>query len=391
MFASTQELINGLTESVTFETLRLVVPPLIKLRVTDNIIMLSTNRAVSKFTTDIEKESNGTIIDHCGKYIVKPTPVVNFKYKGRVTEENFSTFEVYEAFDGSVVNLYFNKQWCISTINGYCVNNYKRYANTTYETAINMCIGDNVQTLDENLTYTFGFRHADFHPLPHDAPKVWLLQVFDRSTQTMLPLATMEEIAATYGFGLQKKIEIGYNEMFKNNKISLNRYLQNMKNQHFGYILKHNNELISIESLLGKKIRQLIYTLPKGVSDVKYCALRAYMSVKDYKLFGQLFPQYAYILHDLHLYFNNLTTMMVRSLRLEKGVTAKNQNHIMKNLQKCQIFTKGSIELYHALFPEFKTLREQWMINPHDYILAAVIMDNMRRVEYLDMFYEQLK
>lgn len=97
-----------------------------------------------------------------------PTPLID-QFNRRELLENFSSYTVEHAIDGTQLTAYWNDGWKLSTANGYDVGDLKWFGGKTFMEATAEVVGSEFfTTLDRNCSHTFVIRHPQFHPLEAD-------------------------------------------------------------------------------------------------------------------------------------------------------------------------------------------------------------------------------
>jgi hypothetical protein len=262
----------------------------------------------------LQYASNGIILDRLDnwKVLSLPSKVISYKYDSSVLRK-LSSYSVYYAIDGTVVTLYnYRGTWMLASANGMDVRNHIKFSGVTFWEALMSVFGDNklsLDTLDTAISYTLGFRHADFHPLnDRRSPTLWLISASC--------LSTLRDLNLQLGITKQpmvKEPNIKYINKMNNN--ALKTYLAN-GSAHYGFILRNATGNYVIESTLMKNIRLLMYhqskVMNKEYSKYLYLSMKAYLKPSTNKLFTDLFPQFMPYYTQITDFFNKLVVAIIR-------------------------------------------------------------------------------
>jgi hypothetical protein len=286
------------------------------------------------------QECNGLILDaNTWKILVYPPNTLSHNIDTELCNKLLvqGFYNIYKVEDGTCFNLYYYKnKWVISTSKGYEMNlvmwnkqyNYqdiiteilKKY-NHTWESFCNK--------LNKNNSYSFGFKHPEFHPFWEGRKdpiiKLWFIQSVnlnlgdkyylwanDKKSPIDIPL---QEICVERVYNLKS--------LYRKSYEAYNDYLKNKKCL-YGYILRSNNPTetglnsnLLIESSLMRTLRKSWYDnkIVKFCINNKYerkkiIPLFAYLDNTSKETFLKLFPIYK------HLYsiFNNKTYVLVDNI-----------------------------------------------------------------------------
>ena len=153
----------------------------------------------------IQREFIGLVFDaRTWQLLVAPPPAFNLRPAARDVDALLAenAYECIRVEDGTVVTLYcwnhpqLGATWALATSNGYDVSSLywmgpKTYAEVVFDimsrlhpefvaaTGAALVLGPARLTfaaLDPGYSYTFGFRHHDFHPIRSDPERVWQIQ-----------------------------------------------------------------------------------------------------------------------------------------------------------------------------------------------------------------------
>lgn len=286
-------------------------------------ILITHNRLgeVNELTTN----ANGIVYDAVTKRVLcvpSPSLVYNPTNEQVAAAIKIPNTKVYEAADGTTVNLYYDgTNWCMGTIHAWDISGYTWIGPKTYreqfdETAKHY--GFNWDQLDKTLTYTVGFRCADFHALRFDPPRCWLISA--QSNETMQPVVVEtkfpSQVEVTNTSNLLETAAKSYSDF-----IYAIRTNQRDIPINYGYIVKSATGSLFIESSLMKRVRQLLYNFPKnGVildnrNRQQYVLLKAYLNYIRIDEFLLIFPQFKQQFETFTSFFNTLTDRIIEMLR----------------------------------------------------------------------------
>lgn len=290
-------------------------------------VILTSDRLKGDFKNLLTQQCNGVVLEYPTWNVLSVPPMMfNPKFNVKFISKNLNQYTFYKAVDGTVVTLYYyNNNWCMSSSNGYEINKFQWMGDKTYEQALRDVLNKypdfSFDKLDKRRCYTIGFRHSDFHPLLSDPASAWFIQSteIDNSSEHNFALSTSDDII---GLPLQTKVVIETQDQFYNALTQCNNALNNYMNSvrrndgkdisalsiNYGLVIRGNfttlgaSANIFIESELMKKIRQLMYNLPKDhgrnqinhSNRMEYTILRAYLNYTSARyMFINLFPQFA--------------------------------------------------------------------------------------------------
>jgi len=303
-----------------------------------------SNRKKSNFSNPLSAEANGIITEYdedLNKWEIIMVPTCNFntsliKMSNVEHFYNQKFYNVYKAYDGTIINLYYYRgEWKISTNKGYDVTNLPINEKYTYQELFLYLLSSypefNIDNLDINKTYTFCMKYDKIH-------------LFKEINSSSNYIIFIQSVNLNENFNINENENIGlpiqekYNnmlfvELFTNKKKSLNDYKNYFKNNNtnyennYGYILKSNNKQITqqfsniyLESELMKNIRKLIYDHRFLSEEIIQNNLYTYnmtllniiknIITNNNDDFKKIFPQYSkkydivkqFLLNDLHLH-----------------------------------------------------------------------------------------
>jgi len=236
---------------------------------------------------------------------------------------------IYAANDGTTVNLYHDgKRWCMGTIHAWDVSGYTWIGPKTYREQFEAAAhqyGFKWELLDPTITYTVGFRCADFHGLPFDPPRCWLISAQSRDTMGTVPVTTTlpNQVTVSKPDGGSEAAAKYLSDQAAGALKSTLTALRTgaVPSVNYGYIIQTASTTWYLESSLMRKIRTCLYNLPKsGValdnnSRLTYALVKTYLNSYRHDEFLGLFPQHANTFQLYTRFFNEFTDRVINLLR----------------------------------------------------------------------------
>jgi hypothetical protein len=280
-------------------------------------VIFSTGR---RTPNELTSETNGAVmIQENGKWrpLVIPGRTLRTDINSRFTDANLDNFDIYHINEGTCINLYAwdseakeeSNPWRISTTKGYDMTQVKWAGKKTYLDVLHEVLQATghdpdafFKSLDPAQSYTFGFRHPDFHPW-QDEHTMWFIQ-----------RATLDGGEINYdleldGIDIPGQTPVNVQQLkvlFRSLGPALDKYLKGEK-PNFGYILRKKPGVVMnaehhhmlLESSLLRAIRSMFYssTLTQtatkfGYDREKYIVIKAFLTANSNKTFFGLFPRY---------------------------------------------------------------------------------------------------
>lgn len=324
-------------------------------------MFITASRARSDFNVPIVRQANGAIvaIEDAVEYdetrlrariMLVPTNEFNikFKYEDILNNINKDLYDVYAIHDGTLVNLYYDKNhvtaagvgsWLFATKKCFNVSGVE-WRGTQYDVVIQELIRDyklDLSKLSKVKTYTIGFKHPAFHPFGQPAEwapgkrenwiqSAWFIQAHNNLTGEVV--LDNDEMPIPE----QEKVKLPLS-VFRDLKLTLKNYINDPdKAPNFGYILRSRDPSktgtmcdVLLESSLWREIRKHIYQVPfiedrevrtvheQHFKDMNYVILESYLDFTKYKIFLSLFQQYK----PYYERFDKFITSMVDMIHVE--------------------------------------------------------------------------
>lgn len=289
-----------------------------------NVMIFSTLHSSRNALNNVyTQECNGLILEQkTWKPLVVPCRSLRFNIDTDVSNKflHQGLYHIYKAQDGTCFNMYYyNNAWVISTGKGYNMNAVSWASGKTYKDVITEClerIGLTWETftmqLDKKLSYSFGFKHPEFHKFyeggDSEIYRVWFIQSvnLDASSNQYLWASDRTPIAIIESQSLHHEPVNNLKELYKSASCALEDFITN-KQVCYGFILRSVNfettgyhSDLFIESSLMRTIRQIWYE--NNIVDLCHknqwnketaITLNAYLDSSKVETFQTLFPQYS--------------------------------------------------------------------------------------------------
>lgn len=353
-------------------------------------VIITHNRNESDFTHPITFQCNGFILDASNNWnaLAVPCEAFNPKTSLRAVSQNYTAnkYKIYKISDGTIITLYYyNDHWVLGTTNGYEMNNMRWMGPKTYEEMFNEITRFypefSLDKFDKKYSYCIGFKHHSNQIFTNEPQHAWFIQ------RTNLETLISDTVNKT-GLPLQKptKIIFNYKDLINTNDKALRNYLRTSERPiHYGYILRGDfgelgeNSNVLLESTLIKKIRQLVYNLPREstitfthFNRLEYVILRAYINYSNRKIFIDLFPQFSKYYDIYREFINNLVYRIVQCYR--------NRNIKLRPTQK--------VDQLASIFIGY--INKGAKINSFDDNCKSIIYDYVVDIEYIDLYCDAL-
>lgn len=299
-------------------------------------LLITHDKLATKFTSELAFRANGVVYDvDTHRVLCVPSQACNYKPKHDLITANFDRMRVYRVQDGTILNLYYaDGKWCMGSANGYDVSEYRWIGDNTYRQEFAAICAKypefSFDKLDRGNTYVVGFRCASFHPLKTDASKAWFVAAYNNST--------FEEVVVDVGFPAQAEVTgVGFDALLLNCADAYKAYCADRTVHNYGYILRgpfdscSESSNVMLESSLLKKVRKLMYNLPKksvvahlinNTNRMEYNALKSYLTYNIRGEFVAMFPEYEPMYKKYGVFIAAVIDKMVKCYR-NKNLRAK--------------------------------------------------------------------
>jgi hypothetical protein len=289
-------------------------------------IIFTADRNNTEFNNELSQLCDGLILEYPSwKVLSVPAPMFNPRFGKNTVIRHLDEYSIYELKDGTSVTAYwYANAWHFSTANGYSVNSYKWFSESTYEQIIRDVLAIypefSFDKLSKTKSYTFGFRHHDFHPLLGDPKRAWFIQCCDLSKLNCKDPQLDINLSVNVGIPLQETIAKPkvtcnadvLNWMSWHNSQSLRDFMntKSLKTPtiRYGFVFRRKSSAnesmfndIIYESDLFLTIKRLVYNLPKYKMPttamtpkmrMDFVTLRAFLGTDTRYEFMDLFPQF---------------------------------------------------------------------------------------------------
>lgn len=381
-------------------------------------VIISTERFNNTFAHPVSFQCNGLVLDSdTWEVLSYPVPVCKTIYNKKALTEGVrqSKYEIYRIRDGTVVTLYWyepEQRWCMSSANGFQINNYKWMGDTTYEEAL-MKLSENYEGfsfdgLDKKKCYTVGFRYHDFHPFLQDPESIWFIQSCDLgelNANNKLNIITSTGDAPTEVEMLERQTSILVKpedaDRFMKNMVSDCRSSTNdvlratgTPNIVYGFIFRdptntygeHSN--VVIESELMKVLRRLLYNFNDVKRDnritvdhtnrMSFIVVRSYLNYMYRSLFIQLMPQFALQYDQYTKTTNSVVSKIIYYLR--------NRNA----RQRASVAGNRKTTFDEVVYGLTDYVSKNSRVNVHDSNTKSIIYDMVVTPNFTHMYYKLL-
>lgn len=358
-------------------------------------LILRLKKNITTIPPLIYYHCNGLVLDAINW---KPlaVPPIAFNKKAKIEDVDYKNYDIVKVIDGTVVTLYYDNKWCISSSNGYDVSQYYwmgplTYAEIIYDLlerlypevikklGISLLNSDSIHfdNLNRSYSYTIGFRHHNFHPLLKDPETIWNIQhVALRSTHS----TGRASLEVKYDDGICgiKNQEIIDNDTFKP------IHLTNTEDLHYGYILRTKNPYkypsILFDSPLLKKIKKNIYNYPSNTirqyitheNRYDYVVIKNYFNKFERNDMLQLYPQF---LERYNLYTKCINETIQCMISMLKNKIS-NENKPINVHPAINILAMSLI----------KHIAKFEAMDPHNENTESVLKDYIMNIEYSVLF-----
>jgi hypothetical protein len=379
-------------------------------------VLLTTNRAKANFARELIRTCNGVVLEYPSwKVLSVPAPMFNLRFRMTDVVNNIDSYSIYEIKDGTTVTLYwYGEKWCMSSTNGFDVSDYEWMGPTPYMkalTAITKMYPDfSFDKLDRDRTYTVGFRHHEFHPLLSDSEKMWLIQSCDLNALNAENPSLDISLTTNIGIPLQTNATFSglrgsrlFDMMCDKNNNAFMQYMSTIRTSqpeiHYGYVLRSDStdnyvSNVMLESELLKKVRTLMYNLPKrtyaeavpvtAINRLKYTILRAYLSCPNKYDFLNLFPQFTEQYRTYDTLFSKLSNRIISALR-NRNTRNTITDSAFKNAR-----SDMNARIDKLAFSLVKHIEDCGRINAMDPQGPNIVLDFMMDRKHLDLYYTYL-
>lgn len=250
-------------------------------------------------------ECAGVVIEYPSlRVLALPPPPTTDKYRSNFIIENFDSYTVEYAVDGTLVTAYwYDGGWRLSSTNGYDVTDMQWIGPRTYMELLTGIVGASFfDGLNKNNSYTIIFHTPEFHPVDPTPAAVSICSVdlakYNDSYEYVTvpnPLPGPRVYVPLNGPTPAKK----YRSIVNICTNSLSSYIRMDVSPVYGFILRPATcslPTILIRSELGKFLRDTIYNVPKTAplaaeNRLNYMILRAWLSYQHRFTLAQLMPE----------------------------------------------------------------------------------------------------
>lgn len=242
-------------------------------------VSLSTKKS-TKILTDFEQLCKGLVFSYPDwEQLTYPTRVLRTVSRQTKLEDvlkNIDLYKVYRMYDGTLINLFFQKKWVISSTSGIELNKMTWLGNTTYEDAFFELLGDDKDNLISTHTYTFVMKHKDFHPVDGHDYGLTLIQEFDLQKREYLTTSSLKTIQFQEELEVNDKLVEQIKHEVNNGETAYYEFSDNISSETtfkkpvYGYIFRTLSDKVpkdlgnlTVETRLYYKMIRSIYRCAK--------------------------------------------------------------------------------------------------------------------------------
>jgi hypothetical protein len=310
-------------------------------------VIFYLDRRCANFKNPMVRECNGLVLEYFKDkgwtVLVVPPQAFNLNQisiKYLFELYNSGVYNVYEALDSTIVNLYYYEdKWCLSTTKGYDSSNFNLCGNKTYMDVFNFILNHKYKdfsydNLEKHISYTFSLRYAPYHIFIETKSN------YDSNTSIELIQAiNCYTLRPSYdgvtGINTQTIVKVkdrNLNTLLNNVKNAFSRFDKNTKmcntkiKPFYGYILRTSNasvpdeyKNIYLESSLMKLIRNGIYKNNEALRNLDYnkVAYSLYMNRSYFDKYKIVFSQFETKFNQIQSLVDQLTSSIGLSLKHE--------------------------------------------------------------------------
>ena len=307
-------------------------------------VILYLDRRCADFKNSMVRECNGLVLEYIKEkgwtILVVPPQAFNLNQismKYLFELYNSGVYNVYEALDSTIVNLYYyENKWCLATNKGYDSSNFILSGEKTYVEVFNNIVEKkypkfNYDNLEKHISYTFSLRYAPYHIFNEVVGfeannSIELIQAVN--CYTLRP--SYDGVDGINTQTIVKFKDRNLNTLLNNVKNAYTRYEKNIKmcnsknKPFYGYILRTSNasvpneyKNIYLESSLMKLIRNGIYKNNEPLRSLDYnkIAYTLFMNRSYIDKYKIVFSQFSYKFEKLFEFIQQLTSNIEISLK----------------------------------------------------------------------------
>ena len=133
----------------------------LKCKIHNDTIIVKYPKNLKYSDHDYIRKSRGIIIDFTNKKILNHSIEGCIEYDNFKNRFNWDDIVIEECIDGTLINVYYNEKWCVST--KFCVNaDEAKFRNSkTFRQLFDSISGDFYHKLDKSYTYSFLLQHNE--------------------------------------------------------------------------------------------------------------------------------------------------------------------------------------------------------------------------------------
>jgi len=311
---------------------------------------------------------NINICSNINKFIEKTNMIKSYT--------NQQKYKIFEMIDGTMINIYWYKtQWEISTRNGYSMRNVK-WLSKTYGEVFDELLKDykiDLSKLDKDYSYSFIFRHKDFHLHAQNEKnllyltKIVNIKLLNKYINDIDNISNTIEILKKANIALTKDNlnNFGLNEVKLQTEVNTDIYQLKKKfmktfhdssNKVLGWIVRGDYDTygqlstILLETSLMNIIRESLYNYTTAekillkdnekINRLNYIILRSYLNPKINHMFVNIFPNLKSHYEYLDNIFNDTAKKIItiQNFEIDNCDKPVEQEYILKIKKMTKLF-----------------------------------------------------
>jgi|TARA_B110000977_G_C11028587_1_gene474268 hypothetical protein len=258
-------------------------------KIYDDILIVKYPKQLQFSDKDYILKSRGIVIDFTNKKIINHSVEGCIDYNKFKAKFNWKNIVIEERLDGTLINVYFNKKWCVST--KFCVNaSEARFRNNkTFRQLFDSIAGNIYDSLDKSYTYSFLLQHHDSRNVTHvNRNKIYHIE----STNNV----TGEKVQITVpGADTPRILKFGQYDSL--NKLTVNSYeeledvVYKMDWQKAGVMMYTQDR--QYRSKLSSPNFEKVLNLIKDQTNVNYIVIDAMYNKKNLPTLLKYYPEFS--------------------------------------------------------------------------------------------------
>jgi hypothetical protein len=272
-------------------------------KIHDDIIIVKYPKDLQFSDKDYILKSRGIIIDFTNKKIINHSVEGCIDYAKFKSKFNWNNIVIEERLDGTLINVYFNKKWCVST--KFCINaDEARFRNNkTFRQLFDLVAPNIYNSLDKSYTYSFLLQHTDSRNVSQvNRNKLYHLEstnnVTGEKVQITLPNTETPQILKFGQYDLLNKLSVNSYE-------ELEKIVGNMNWQKAGVMLYTQDR--QYRSKLSSPNFERVHKLIKDQANINYIIIDSMYNKKNLPELLRYYPEFSKNAVDINTKLSNYT------------------------------------------------------------------------------------